>query len=838
MADKFNNKTANPAQPSQPTPPTTPTQGTGGGTANVPGAGGQTGTNTGATKITNPSAPPDGATRLPGTGGQTGPGAGRAQINPPTDRTSGPTQLPGSTPAGPSNPSNIGQRTALTEQSTANAAQQPTRGADGLYRDSDGYVVEGPGAVTNGGQASGSDSYSTASDIRSAMNYASIAANANRGAQSFDPEAWAAAAETNGDTGNGTNGKGYYALENTGYDPGEGYDYTDWRNGTMTTRPEGGYTVYDGKGNRMGHYDSAGNWHGDISDTELSDSWNQYGQELINREGIQFTGDGVDKQYGRDDWTGARGDGFGPWTKQRTREEGIAEMLKGLYGDDTVLVTDEMLRNGGVNLEPGKSYVTEADLYSYLRSLGKGGSGSDSSTNIQMHDPIPGVPRAPDDSNGGGTGGGSGLNIPETPDLKPLLDQWRQAAEEQQQGRIDYAVQQGIDELTRAQEDAQKGFQTAQEQISAEEAINKDNQALYAEARGDKGGIGAAQYDSIMNTAAINRQQVREQQTQLATDTARQIADLRAKGEFEKADAVLQLSQEYLSNLMNLEQWAANYGLSAAQFAESVREWEENYKLSVANITGYLNGQRTLAGQEADRNFALNEAGITGLYNGKQTLAAREADRNFLLNQAGVTGYYNGKRTLAGENADRNYDLSAAGLTGYFNGQPTLQNTSSQQSTLASAGNALLSAGIMPSDDQLRAMGLSSEQAQALIMAAQAQAAAKSSGGGGYSAGNRDAYAALSAAGVKTEGEAYNLLRSMGYKDGDAKTFAGYYMADAEARKPTAEMEDLVDWLSNLNKTSPDVTPENKVDMFERAAKYNGWSEDQILWVAQQLGMI
>jgi hypothetical protein len=263
----------------------------------------------------------------------------------------------------------------------------------------------------------------------------------------------------------------------------------------------------------------------------------------------------------------------------------------------------------------------------------------------------------------------------QTPDLKPILDQWRQAAEEQQTRSIDYATEKAITELQRAQEDAQQGFRTAQEQISTEEAVNKDNQALYAEARGDKGGIGAAQYDSIMNTAAINRQAVREQQTKLATDTWRQIADLRAQGEFDKADALLQVSQTYLSNLLSLEQWAANYGLNAAQFAESIREWQSQFDLSVGEVLGEYNGQPTLSAQQAEWNRALNEASVTG----------------------------------------------------YYNGEPTYAREKNEQSALASVGTALLNAGIMPNADQLKAMNMSEEDAQALLMAAQA----KASGGGG-----------------------------------------------------------------------------------------------------------
>ena len=344
-----------------------------------------------------------------------------------------------------------------------------------------------------------------------------------------------------------------------------------------------------------------------------------------------------------------------------------------------------------------------------------------------------------------GTGQPSGLTAP---DLTPIMDAWRTAAERSAELKTDYAVEKAVNELQRAQEDAQKEFRTAQEQISAEEAYNKDNQALYAEARGDKGGIGAAQYDSIMNTAAINRQAVREQQTKLATDTWRQIADLRAQGEFEKADAVLEISQTYLSNLLELEQWAANYNLSAAQFEESIREWEKNFQLSVAELTGTYNGQQTLAAKNADRNFALNEANITGTYNGGQTLAARNAE----------------------------YDRQ--------------QN---ETKTLASAGTALLNAGIMPSEDQLKAMGMTSDQAQSLIIAAQAAAAAKGGGGGGVPA---DAYEIMAKAGAKTEGQAYNALLNAGYSDSKAKTLAAYYIADLETEKtanPTYNINVLSD---------------------------------------------
>lgn len=166
-------------------------------------------------------------------------------------------------------------------------------------------------------------------------------------------------------------------------------------------------------------------------------------------------------------------------------------------------------------------------------------------------------------------------------ELSRYLDRWLSTAQQQQTGALDFGTNQAITDLTRAQDDAAGAYQTQRNQIAADEAKAKDNQALYAETRGDKGGIGAAQYDAIANTAAQNRMAVNSAQTKLATDTARQIADLRAKGEYEKADALLQLTQQQLSQLMNLEQLALNYNLSVDQFNAQLEQFLVNTGLQV-----------------------------------------------------------------------------------------------------------------------------------------------------------------------------------------------------------------------------------------------------------------
>lgn len=168
----------------------------------------------------------------------------------------------------------------------------------------------------------------------------------------------------------------------------------------------------------------------------------------------------------------------------------------------------------------------------------------------------------------------------QAPDFTGILDSWMESAKTQQQGAIDYATQQGILELQRAEEDAQAQFDAQQEQTNIEEAKALDNQVLYSEARGDRGGIGQAQYAQIQATAMRNRQSINNARTKLSTDVARQITDLRAQGEFQKADALLQLTQTYLGKLVELQQWGAEYALNVAQFNAQLQQWQSEFDLA------------------------------------------------------------------------------------------------------------------------------------------------------------------------------------------------------------------------------------------------------------------
>ena len=237
----------------------------------------------------------------------------------------------------------------------------------------------------------------------------------------------------------------------------------------------------------------------------------------------------------------------------------------------------------------------------------------------------------------------------DTAELENMVRQLIEAQRQQGGLQIDRAVEQGTLALKRALEDAAPQFQTQRNQAAAAEAQALDNQALYAEARGDRGGIGAAQYASIQNTAATNERAINDAQVKLGTDTARQIEDLRSQGEFQKADQLLTLAQSELSQLMQLKQWAMNANIGIDQFNSQLQQWADEFELK------------------------------------RQQLLA-------------------------------DLDLSQAQLTGVFaDGTKTASYLQQLNSSLASSGSALLNAGIMPSRQQLEAMGLTETQAKAYL---------------------------------------------------------------------------------------------------------------------------
>lgn len=211
--------------------------------------------------------------------------------------------------------------------------------------------------------------------------------------------------------------------------------------------------------------------------------------------------------------------------------------------------------------------------------------------------------------------------------IQSFLESYFGQAQQQTQAKIDNATAQGIRQLQQTQEKSNQQIQEQRNQAAIQGAKAQDNQALYAEARGDRGGIGAAQYDAVMNNTARIQASLNQQQTQVANDTAQQIAQLRANGEYEKADALLELGQQYLSQLISLQQWALSYNMDVAQFNRQLEQDARNYAMRVADLTGYYNGTPTLAYQKYMNDLARQDR------EWEYQLASDEWNRQYKLQQ-------------------------------------------------------------------------------------------------------------------------------------------------------------------------------------------------------------
>lgn len=317
------------------------------------------------------------------------------------------------------------------------------------------------------------------------------------------------------------------------------------------------------------------------------------------------------------------------------------------------------------------------------------------------------------------------INKIDTTELENNLAEQNRLAIQQSDARIDRATQQGEQELRDQWENAQEGYRTQQNQISRDEAQAKDNSALYSEMKGDRGGIGRAQYDAIQNNAATNRLNVQRDQQKMAADIQKQITQLRANGEFQKADALLSMTQSYLAQLQQLWQWSIQTNLSVEEMNAQMQQWEDQFNENAKQFGIQMDWQAARAEREdyvTDRNY------WRGVYEFDETKKMQEDQfkktyglnyLNYLLDKSQVdfdqdpTSWSN---KLKIEQVRHSMALEDANQAA---------NTNSRN---ASNGWNLLEVGVMPSAEQLEAMGMNQSQAQVLADAYKAAFEANNAG--------------------------------------------------------------------------------------------------------------
>lgn len=111
------------------------------------------------------------------------------------------------------------------------------------------------------------------------------------------------------------------------------------------------------------------------------------------------------------------------------------------------------------------------------------------------------------------------------------------------QNQIDYQTEQSINQTQRQYDDAVSEYQKQYRDLTTGMYQTMDNNALMARVNGQRGGMGTLSVNTAQADYQAQRQELSLKQQQLATDTAREIEELRANGEFEKADALLEARQ-------------------------------------------------------------------------------------------------------------------------------------------------------------------------------------------------------------------------------------------------------------------------------------------------------
>ncbi len=201
-------------------------------------------------------------------------------------------------------------------------------------------------------------------------------------------------------------------------------------------------------------------------------------------------------------------------------------------------------------------------------------------------------------SGGSGTSGTGGVSLGGS-----AVNTGYAAAEKRVEQAVDAATKAAVSEVQEAKAQADAEYQEQRDAIAVQAAQDKDNSALYSELRGDRGGIGKAQYDSIQNTAARNQAAVNRAQTETARAAAAEIIRLQAKGEYEKAEKLLELTQDRLAALLKLQQLDSD----ERAMQDEVQRWQAEYELSAAKLTG-VTASGGLTADASARLAALGEA--------------------------------------------------------------------------------------------------------------------------------------------------------------------------------------------------------------------------------------
>jgi hypothetical protein len=265
-----------------------------------------------------------------------------------------------------------------------------------------------------------------------------------------------------------------------------------------------------------------------------------------------------------------------------------------------------------------------------------------------------------------------------------------QAAAAMQQAQKAAAEAQRVAAEKQAMIDQINALAAAQEK-SKLAALEASKQTALSSLNKEKGAIDPAYYAqknqaAIMNQAGVNNFQeflanrglrrsgaaagnIAEQQASLQNT----LGTLTAQQQAAIDDVASRVSNVNIGNASAIAQAQGDIQAQKIQNLIDQANKQKEYDLSQAQLTGYLNGNNTLARDQYTTNTGLSEAELTGLYKGQNTLGQNQYLTDKALNEAKLTGTYNNKKTM--DYTKMISDLQSAKLA--QQGQ-TLQNQASQ----------------------------------------------------------------------------------------------------------------------------------------------------------------
>lgn len=178
-----------------------------------------------------------------------------------------------------------------------------------------------------------------------------------------------------------------------------------------------------------------------------------------------------------------------------------------------------------------------------------------------------------------------------------LIGQKWDAYGQAKSAQIDEQVRQNQEILRDSYENNLSGYQKQFQNYTTGMYQGMDNQALMSRVNGQYGGMATAQVGAVQNAYQAQRQQLAQKQQQIAVDTARQMEQLRAQGEFDKADALLSSTQQRLQEL----------------YADAIRVDENRYGNQQYDTTIEREDQEIQRNQEATDKAYLQALGQTFL---------------------------------------------------------------------------------------------------------------------------------------------------------------------------------------------------------------------------------